>query len=239
MPDSESSDSETDTSISDSESSESDGLEDSSSSEEEETERIKIPDDYEPEGVENAWDKDKCCQWETNQRRHSVIRRSRRVSPVSKPKHQYDTHQTPSDIVSLVIDDTFLNRFILYTNEHGSNDEKLKTELEKIFGERRIPENERGRDLLRGFLGLKTYAGLMGVKNMHEAWSQKDPLKAYPQVQKIMSFRMYNRLRKHFRCTSNQELPTKNAVGYHPLQNVMWALQYLREKVQHLWIHPV
>ena len=71
---------------------------------------------------------------------------------------------------------------------------------------------------------------------MHEAWSQKDPLKAYPQVQKIMSFRMYNRLRKHFRCTSNQELPTKNAVRYHPLQNVMWALQYLREKAQHLWI---
>ena len=47
---------------------------------------------------------------------------------------------------------------------------------------------------------------------------------------------MYNRLRKHFRCTSNQELPTKNAVGYHPLQNVMWASQYLRDKAQHLWI---
>ena len=71
---------------------------------------------------------------------------------------------------------------------------------------------------------------------MHEAWLQKGPLKAYPQVQKIMSFRMYNRLRKHFRCTSNQELPTKNAVRYHPLQNVMWALQYLRDKAQQLWI---
>ena len=87
MSDSESSDSETDTSISDSESSESDGLEDSSSEEEEEPERIEIPDGYEPEGVENAWDKDNCCQWETNQRRHSVIRKSRRVPPVGKPKH--------------------------------------------------------------------------------------------------------------------------------------------------------
>ena len=75
MSDSENSDSETDTSISDSESSESDGLEDSSSSEEEETERIEIPDYYEPEGVENAWDKVKCYQWETNQRRHSIIRK--------------------------------------------------------------------------------------------------------------------------------------------------------------------
>ena len=164
MSDSESSDSETDTSISDSESSESDGLEDSSSSEEDKTERNEIPDDYELEGVENAWDKDKCCQWETKQRRHSVIRTSRRVPQVGKPKHQYDAHQTLLDIVSLVIDDTFLNRIILYTNEHGRNDEKFKTQLEKIFGEKRIPKNERGRDLLRGFLGLKTCAGLMGIK---------------------------------------------------------------------------
>ena len=109
MSDSESSDSETDISISDSKSSESDGLEDSFSEEEEETKRIEILDDYEPEGVENAWDKGKYCQWETNQRRHSVILKSRRVPPVGKPKHQYDAHQSPSDIVSLVIDNTFPN----------------------------------------------------------------------------------------------------------------------------------
>ena len=94
-----------------------------------------------------------------------------------------------------------------------------KQSLRKYL-ERGIPENERGRGLLRI---SRANEGLVGVKSMHEAWSQKDPLKAYPQVQKIMSFRMYNRyrLRKHFRYISNQELPTKNAVGYHPLQNVM------------------
>ena len=57
MSDSDSSDSETDTSVSDSKNSESNGLEDSSSSKKEETERIELPDDYEPEGVVNAWTK--------------------------------------------------------------------------------------------------------------------------------------------------------------------------------------
>ena len=55
------------------------------------------------------------------------------MPPVGKPKHQYDADQTPSDIVSRVIDDTFLNRFILYTNGHGRNDEKFKESLRKYL----------------------------------------------------------------------------------------------------------
>ena len=59
---------------------------------------------------------------------------------------------------------------------------------------------------------------------MQEVWSKNDPLKAYPEVQKVMSFKLYNHVRKHFRVTSTYELPARNDTDYHPLQNVNWAL---------------
>ena len=70
---------------------------------------------------------------------------------------------------------------------------------------------------------------------MQEAWSKKDPLKAYPELQRVMTFKLYNRVRKHFRATNTDELSTRNDPGYHPLQNVNWALAYLRAKAQSLW----
>ena len=50
-----------------------------------------------------------------------------------------------------------------------------------------------------------------------------------------MTFRLYNRVRKHFRVTNTDELPARNDPGYHLLQNVNWALVYLRAKAQSLW----
>ena len=70
---------------------------------------------------------------------------------------------------------------------------------------------------------------------MQEAWSQKDPLKAYPEVQKIMHCKLYICVRKHFRVSYSRELPGKDEPGYHPVQSVNWALGYLRSKAQLLW----
>ena len=50
-----------------------------------------------------------------------------------------------------------------------------------------------------------------------------------------MTFKLYNSLRKHFRVTNTDELPTRNDPGYHPNENVNWALAYLRAKAQSLW----
>ena len=46
---------------------------------------------------------------------------------------------------------------------------------------------------------------------------------------------LYNCVQKHFRVSYCHELPAKNEPGYHPLQNVNWALGYLCSKAQLLW----
>ena len=75
----------------------------------------------------------------------------------------------------------------------------------------------------------------MGVKNVHESWPQKDPLKAYPELPKVMSLRLFNGLKKHFRVSIADDLPDRDSEDYHPLQNVLWALDFLRE-AQKNWI---
>ena len=85
--------------------------------------------------------------------------------------------------------------------------------------------------LSRNSFALKVLASLMEVRNMHEAWSQRDPLNAYFEVQKIMHYKLYKCVRKHFGVSSSHELPAKNEPGYHPLQNVNCALGYLSSKV--------
>ena len=79
------------------------------------------------------------------------------------------------------------------------------------------------------------YAGLMGIKSMQEASPEKDPLKAYPDLQKVIAFKLYNRIRKHFRVTNTNELTKRNDPSYHPLQNVNWALSYPSTKTQSFW----
>ena len=50
-----------------------------------------------------------------------------------------------------------------------------------------------------------------------------------------MHYKLYNCVRKHFRVSYSHELRAKDEPGYHPLQNVNWALGYLRSKAQLLW----
>ena len=102
--------------------------------------------------------------------------------------------------------------------------------MNKTLGENKIPCNDKEISFFKGFFALKMYAGLMGIKRMQEAWSKKDPLKAYPEFQKVITFKLYNSIRKHFRVTNTNELTTRNDPSYHPLQNVNWALSYLSAK---------
>ena len=131
-------------------------------------------------------------------------------------------------MAELVLAETFINRAICCTNNHGQRDAKFLDLMNKTFGENKIPGNDKGINFFKGFFALKIYAGLMGIKSMQEAWSKKDPLKAYLELQKVMTFKLYNRVRKHFRVTNTDELPTRNDPGYHPLQHVNWVLEYLR-----------
>ena len=123
-------------------------------------------------------------------------------------------------MVNDVIDHEFLDRIIRCTDTHGRSDVKFKNSLVKVYGDKSIPFSEKGQSLIRGFLALKIYLGFMGVKDMHEAWSQKDPLKAYPELPKVMSFRLFNGLKKHFRVSITEELQDRDSEAYHPLQNV-------------------
>ena len=43
-------------------------------------------------------------------------------------------------------------------------------------------------------------------------------------------------LKKHFRVSITDELPDRDSEDYHPLQNVLWALDFWREKAQENWI---
>ena len=130
----------------------------------------------------------------------------------------------------MVLDETFIDCVICCTNNHGQRDAKFLDLMNKTFGENKIPCNDKGIHFFRGSFALKIYAGLMGIKSMQEACSKKDPLIGYPEVQKVMTFKLYNRVRKHFRVTNTYELLARNDPGYHPLQNVNWALAYLRRK---------
>ena len=157
-------------------SSSSDSDSDSISSQDD-AEEFEIPEDYEPEGAESDDDRHKCCHWTTQQQQHSTVRR-RSVLDMGGPSQRYQDGTSPSDLVELVLDHTFLDRVIRCTNNHGQGGQKYSHLISNVFGRCDIPCNDFGRSFIKGFFALKVYAGLMGVRNMQEAWSQKDPLKA-------------------------------------------------------------
>ena len=93
----------------------------------------------------------------------------------------------------------------------------------------RCAKVEKGRSLTRGVLALKIYLGLMGVKDVHETWSQKDPLKAYRELLKVMSFRLFSGLKKHFRVSITDDLPDRDGEDYHPLCCKLFARKSSRK----------
>ena len=54
-------------------------------------------------------------------------------------------------------------------------------------------------------------------------------------MNKIMSFKQYRLLRKHFRVTNLSELSEKSSLEYHPPQNILKETEHLRQKSNTLW----
>ena len=202
------------------------------SSDSDSADEIEIPEDYEPEeGVDSDNDRNECCRLRSTQEtEHSRICKRRSIPGMGGPYQRYPIKTSSSDLAELVLDETFIDRAIRCTNYHGERDARFLGLINKTFGESKIPCNDKGINFFEGFFALKIYAGLMGIKSMQEAWSKKDLLKAYPGLQNVLTFKIYNRVRKHVRVTNTDELPVRNDPGYYPLQNVNWALAYLRVK---------
>ena len=146
-------------------------------------EEVDIPDDYNTVGIESDDDEDECWSLVNKSGQEFFHSSTEDCLQFGKPAKVYLDGYRPCDLVNDVIDNEFLDIVILCTNAHGRNDVKFKNSRVKVYGDELIPFSEKGLSVLRGFLALKIYLGLMRVKDVHEAWSQKDPLKAYPFVQ--------------------------------------------------------
>ena len=114
-------------------------------SSQDDAEEIEIPEDYEREGAESDDDRNKCCHWTTQQQQHSTVRRRRGVPDMGGPSQRYQDGTSPSDLVELVLEDTFLDPVIRCTNNHGQGDQKYSHLISKVFG-------RRDHGLLRAFI---------------------------------------------------------------------------------------
>ena len=128
-------------------------------------EEIKIPEDYEPEeGVESDDDRSECCHWSTQQTEHSRIRKRRGIPEIGGPYQRYPHQTSSSDLAEVVLDETFIDRAIRCTNNHGQRDAKFLDSMNKTFGENKNPRNDKRINFFKGSFALKIYAGLMGIK---------------------------------------------------------------------------
>ena len=148
-------------------SNDSDRFEHSSSSDNDESsdsdsaDEIEIPEDYQPEeGVESDGDRNQCCHRSTQQTEHSRIRNRRGIPESGGPHQRYPDQTSPSDLAELVLDETFIDRVIRCTNNHGQRDAKFLDFMNKTFGENKIPGNDKGINFFKGFFALKVMLAL-------------------------------------------------------------------------------
>ena len=203
---------------------------DSSDNEEEELEG-KFPEECNPEGVESDDDESGCCHW--SKIKHFDMNRKIQADAASpeygKPSSSIDRDSRPHDLVELVINDTFLDLCIDATNEHAVNDDSFRKNIGII------EKNEKGRALLKGFLAVKWHLALLGYRQKEWAWSE-DSLKKQPEIKKIMTYRQFKLMLKHFKVTKPSDMPAKYNENYHPLQNILSGVNFLKNKSISLWI---
>ena len=60
-------------------------------------------------------------------------------------------------------------------------------------------------------------------------------LKRQPEIAKVLTFKQFKLLNKHFRVTSPAGLPPKDHPQYHPLQNILSGVETIKTKSQALW----
>ena len=137
-------------------------------------------------------------------------------------------YTTPADLAERVLDHNFIDHIINCTSIHGQTDPKFMQHIGNI------PQDEKGRAFMRGYVGIRIYFGLVRMPSVQYAWTT-DPLKRIPEIPKVMSYNKYALVRKHFRVTDSEQLPNCQDADYHPLQNVKEGIKYLRTKTQQLW----
>ena len=199
-----------------------------SSSEESDNDMVDIPDDYSPGGVDSDDDSGNCCHWSRTQNNHNKINLNTGITPRGSPNVVLPEYTTPADLAERVLDDNFIDHIINCTNIHGQTDPKFMQHVGNI------PQDEKGRAFIRGYLGIRIHFGLIRIPNVHYAWST-DSLKRIPEIPKVMPYNKYALVRKHFRVTDPEQLPDQQDADYHPLQNVKEGMEYLRDKTQQLW----
>ena len=83
-------------------------------------------------------------------------------------------------------------------------------------------------------MAIKWHFDLIKYPNKRWAWSE-DPLKKQAEIKKVMTYKIFQVMNKHFAVVNKDQLPLKGTPDYHPLQNISAGAQVLKENFAALW----
>ena len=185
--------------------------------------------EYDPRGAESDDDANECCHWSTSKEVPAdQIQLEAGIPVYGGCLSEFDEDFKPHNVVELMIDEKFLDGCIDATNAHGANDPNFLSKV-GILG-----KNEKGRSFIKGYLAIKWHFGLIKYPNKHWAWSE-DPLKKQAEIKKVMTYKTFQVMNKHFAVANKDQLPLKGTPDYHPLQNISAGVQVLKENFAALW----
>ena len=185
--------------------------------------------DYDPLGAESDDDARGCCHWsKLREIPPNQITPDDYLDDFGICSFNFDEDSKPHDVAEHIINDTFLDICIDATNAHGSNDPDYISRVGIL------PKNEQGRSFLKGFIAIKWHLSLIRYPNKRWAWSD-DPLKAQLEVKKLMPFKIFQVITKHFSVVNHDNLPTKEQPNYHPLQNILAGVNVIKTNSAGLW----
>ena len=201
----------------------------SDDSDEEDMEFESDEDEYDPEGPESDDDNNGCCHWSvTKDSVPNIVVPDEVLNEFGSANYDNDNDAKPHEIVETILSDAFIDDCIDATIYHGRNDPNFQKRLGNL------EKNEKGRAFIRGFLAIKWHISLVRYGNKRWAWSN-DPLLAQNEVKKIMTYKTFQTISKHFCVNSYENLPPKNDPSYHPLQNILSGVEMLRKNSIALW----
>ena len=95
-------------------------------------------------------------------------------------------------------------------------------------------KNEKGRSFIKGYLAIKWHFGLINYPN--KCWARsEDLLKKQAEIKKVMTYKTFQVMNKHFAVVNKDQLPLKGTPEYHLLQNISAGVQVLKENFAALW----
>ena len=135
---------------------------------------------------------------------------------------KFESETKEHEIVEQIIDQHFLDLCMEATNAHRANDPNY---LSKVGI---LTQHEKGRAFIKGFLSIKWHLSLVKYPSKKWAWSD-DPLKVQHEIKKIMPFKTFQVMVKHFSVVRKDQLPSRQDPDYHPLQNI-FGVDVLKNK---------